>query len=787
MGQNDHGFFPVAPPPMASGSDWIHARESGMTDRETPRANPAAMAVMYGLGLAAVTIGGSRLVHNQALRQQILDGGVALAAVIVVVGALVGSWVHSRRTTLVRIADGLEAVMHLDTSQPGGGVKASRWRGSRPRRPTRLVITYRSGFNDRDVKARGEVADILRTRLGADVDLQWSPARTRIEVRADVTGRPAVLLSPTAPEPLDQQGQLRARALSVAQSVLGPTTDLVEAIWDKQGTLTSLEFSYATTSRDTSPAFRQRLLSQVDAKLPGDWIDQWDMDHDHVTFRQRPPFPRDVRFPLDRALTYAELPYAVDSAGVIESWTLGSKHPHALAVGPTGTGKTIYIRNLITAASLLGIPVIICDPKRVEYLDFKDWPNVLLVTDPAEIAATIGRVHSEMNLRYNLIESGDAKKGGFGKILFILDEYYVFKTLMASVWAEIKAADSDLKGSLHPCFGQFSQLAVLARTAEAHMVIGIQRPDAEFLTGVVRDSLRNRISLGQLGREAATMMWENPRTGTNIPSIQGRATAVTGHGPAEVQVLRLITPSDTDVYDAEDAAVWGNIVRRVHSVPLNADVADILARIGTGRRNDPLAKRPAPADAVPTSGAGSAAPSPTRAGVLAPTRADALAPGDTVVLDGSTALVEEAGEGESGIDLVLLQDGATRFLTLAPDTEVHVLDDDSDSSAPVDLPPAAPLPVTPAAPATGTGPQVQSRNEDEDWGASLEAVPAYSLEPGDTVMIEDPTGIPELVQIDDVVDDGEGGVELSYQSLEDGAPGTIAMDGDTRLQRRTTS
>ena len=766
-----------------------------MTDREAPRAHPAAMAVMYGLGLAAVAIGGSRLVHTQPLRQRLLDGGVALAAVIVVLGALVGSWVHSRRTTLARIADGLEPVMHLETSLPGGGIKASRWRGSRPRRPSRLVITYRSGFNDRDTKIRGEVADILRTRLGTDVDLQWSPARTRIEVRAAITGRPAVLLSPQAPEPLDQQGQLRARALAVAQSVLGPATELVDAVWDAEDTLTSLEFSYATTSRDTSPVFRQRVLAQIDAKLPGDWIDHWDMDHDRVMFRPRPPFPRDVRFPLDRALTYGELPFAVDSDGRIESWTLGSRHPHALAVGATGTGKTIYIRNLIVAASLLGIPVIVCDPKLVEYLDFEDWPTVLLVTDPAEIARTILRAHDEMMLRYQLIKSGEARKGGFGKVLFILDEYYVFKTRRASVWEEMKAGDTSLKGPLHPCFRRFSDLAVLARTAELHMVIGIQRPDAEFLTGVVRDSLRNRISLGQLGREAATMMWDNPRTGTNIPSVQGRATAVTSHGPAEVQVLRTITPGDTDVYNADDAIVWEAIVRRVMALELPADVANILARIGTGSPRDPLAKRSVPTGSIPAAAA-SAGPAPVP-NALAPTRADVLAPGDTIVMDGRTALVEEAGEGESGIDLVLLQDGTTRFLTLAPDTEVQVLDDDSEPSAPV-LPAqpvrtgpsaaaaAAAVPVPAAGTDTGSTSPADNQEDDEDWGVKLEPVPADSLEPGDVVVIEDATGIPELVRVDDVVDDGEGGVELSYQSLEDGEAGTIEMDGDTRLQRRST-
>jgi hypothetical protein len=105
--------------------------------------------------------------------------------------------------------------------------------------------------------------------------------------------------------------------------------------------------------------------------------------------------------------------------------------------------------------------------------------------------------------------------------------------------------------------------------------------------------------------------------------------------------MRTITPSDNDVYDADDATVWEAIVRRVMALELPADIADVLARIGAGRPNDPLAKSPAPAGSIPTTAA-SAGPSPACADALAPTCADALARDDTIVLEGRTVLVEEA-------------------------------------------------------------------------------------------------------------------------------------------------
>jgi hypothetical protein len=646
------------------------------------------------------------------------------------------------------------------------------------------------------------------------VHVAWSPARARIEVRADVAGQPLPFATGTAPV-LDDRGQLQARAAAVAQSVLGPTAELVHTDWDPDGAPVALEFTYATTSRDTSPVFRQRVLAQIDAKLPGDWRDIWDMDHDRVRFEVRAPFPRDIRFPLDRPLAYPELPYAVTEDNRIESWRLGSTNPHALVVGATGTGKTVYIRNLIVAASLLGMPVVICDPKRVEFLDFQDWPNVLLLTDPLDIASGITGGFHEMTARYDTIVAGNARKGSFPKILFVLDEYFVFQTLMGAVWAQMRAADSTLKGREHPCFGHWSQMTVLSRTADFHQVLGIQRPDAQFLTGIVRDSLRNRLSMGPLGREAATMMWDSTRIGTRLPNVQGRATATTSRGPAEVQILRLLAPSD-DGYDQDDARVWNEIVRRVHALDWPSDVTEVLDRIRPHAATVAIVKTTGPASASATSSrpgkpspqtpapAAPAAPrsaGPASAGT-AQLPAEDLAPGDVIVLAGEQpALVEEVLETDDGIEVVcrLQSTDTTRTLVLLPGSTVRVRDDDTPAPAPTPpdadtrtRPAAKTAAATPAAVADAVvaPPDLPAVDDDQDDAAPgparLERVPAYALEPGDTVYLEDATGIPELVRVDDVTDNGDDSVDLTYQSLESDDAGVTTLDGDTSVQRRRT-
>jgi hypothetical protein len=189
--------------------------------------------------------------------------------------------------------------------------------------------------------------------------------------------------------------------------------------------------------------------------------------------------------------------------------------------------------------------------------------GIEVIVEPGQIAAAITRAHDEMMRRYDLIKRRLAKKDTFARMLFILDEFFIFKEAIDEIWAEMKAEDKTLKGREHPCISKWKRMVVLARTALMHMVIGIQRPDAQFLTGLARDSFRKRISLDRATPEAARMMWGDSYTGTDLPSIQGRAITSTEDAAAEVQVLRLLTPSDEGAYDAEDQAVWEELVRRM--------------------------------------------------------------------------------------------------------------------------------------------------------------------------------------------------------------------------------
>lgn len=82
-----------------------------------------------------------------------------------------------------------------------------------------------------------------------------------------------------------------------------------------------------------------------------------------------------------------------------------------------------------------------------------------------------------------------------------------------------------------------ASLARKGRTARIHVIMGTQRPDADFLGGEMRDNFASRMSLGRLSPQGAMMMWEAAYIGVSVPrGIPGRGTAVDDDDlPVEVQ------------------------------------------------------------------------------------------------------------------------------------------------------------------------------------------------------------------------------------------------------------
>ncbi|MDI3390173.1 FtsK/SpoIIIE domain-containing protein [Streptomyces sp. B-S-A8] len=673
---------------------------------------PLVAAGFYGVGVAIIAIAAARLLNIP----QLATYGLAVALAVLLIGGGAGYLVDRRARPVRNLHAALLPKFGPEFQRDA--IKVGKYRSGRP---TRVVIEYPSVFNEREEKARKEVRDIIAARLGGAGDATWDTVRRRLVVTLDNVAATPLIHDSDSPttDVLDDtpsRAATRDRATGVLQNVLGATAKVdVEFHDDGDGDSEHLPVGvtvrYPATRHDVSPRFRQAVLTQVDSKVDnetGAWRDIWDLKNNVVKFQPRPAFPRNAPYPLDRPLQKNALPYAVNE-NEVQEWVLGSRHPHKLVVGPTGSGKTVLIRNLAISAAMQGIPVVLCDPKRIEYRELATFPGILLVTRIQDISYAILQASDLMHERYNLIEAGLVEEGTFNKILVIVDEFIIFKDLVNKEWkagfAEDETGKPKPRKGEDPSIDALSNMGYLARSADVHLVIGMQRPDAAILTGPLRDQLRKRTALDQHSVETAKMMWGDGRMGTTLPSIQGRGLSETGSGPEEIQVLRCLPPG-TKGHNTHDAVMWEEVTRRASDPALWQDVE--------------------------------------------------LPP-----------FFEELEERRlNAIEAIKARYGGQQLPGVSMDKPA--LD-------------AAPEPddvvEEPAAPAPGVADEPQS---------TLEQVSPYELQAGDQIMVEDDTGIPEIVEVTDIhfgAEDGEETITVDYDSTENSTKGVLHLDPDTDVDR----
>lgn len=202
------------------------------------------------------------------------------------------------------------------------------------------------------------------------------------------------------------------------------------------------------------------------------------------------------------------------------------------------THNTSMAHALLGQITRYGWPVWVLDAKRVEFLDFRTWPNVQVVAGgiPQQVAL-VRRAWELMEYRYQLIEDGKATVEDFEPLVVFLDEFAEFRSNLVEWYAQIKVKGDPTRP---PTLAEVASLARKARTARIHLVLSTQRPDVEFLGGEMRDNFGFRMSMGRLSPQGAMMMWENPAVGVSLPrACTGRATATHEDGrPVEVQCYR---------------------------------------------------------------------------------------------------------------------------------------------------------------------------------------------------------------------------------------------------------
>lgn len=501
------------------------SRASEVAAQARPLAAPAA---------AAVATGGSLWLVGDLMT----DPGPTHLAATAIAGGLLATSVARERSN--QRLDLVKVLARTISPQAGESkIRARRWEGRWVGTPGRLVISY-----DPRVDSAGEwpskVIKAISTRLQRDYRLVSHDSRRH---RLVLELLPPRLTPEEQPVP-----ELASRLEELVRALFGEGAKH-SATWDARQ-LVACDVKHKIGLR-VSPhvLVRARMEQTVQAMLPGRWRAKWDLEADSVRFELRPPFPKTLVRSFEDPVE-AVLPYARDEDGEEIVWDMrsGSGTPHYLITGRTGTGKTVTLRTLVMEACRRAFEVWICDPKRIEFIGLKAWPNVGLhaSTVPAIVAA-IHQTRLEMERRYALIEDGKANPEDFPRLLLLIDEYRYLYGIVNAWWDAVKPSG----GKLCPIFEEVFLIASLGRSAGIHLMIGTQRPDADWLGGDVRDQFGARMSMGRLSAEAARMMWGAHHVGVTVPLMTpGRGTSVDKNGkPVECQAYW--TPDPTKASDAD--------------------------------------------------------------------------------------------------------------------------------------------------------------------------------------------------------------------------------------------
>ena len=197
-----------------------------------------------------------------------------------------------------------------------------------------------------------------------------------------------------------------------------------------------------------------------------------------------------------------------DVGGQVCTYDIG-KMPHLLVAGATGSGKSIFIHNLLFSilfrASPQEVKFILIDPKRVELTHYQDIPHLLtpVVTDMDKASSVFKWAVAEMENRYKKFEQervmnidGYNEKAGFQSMPYII--------IIVDEFAEIMVRDpSGVEKSV-------VRIAQLARATGIHLVLALQRPTTNVITGLIKANIPSRVAFNVTSNVDSRVIIDQP-------------------------------------------------------------------------------------------------------------------------------------------------------------------------------------------------------------------------------------------------------------------------------------
>jgi len=157
---------------------------------------------------------------------------------------------------------------------------------------------------------------------------------------------------------------------------------------------------------------------------------------------------------------------------------------NTLIVGTIGSGKSTITHGIIRY--MKGLPekayAVYIDPKRVEYMEYRNDPNTLwYAASPEDIYDVLLRCYDLMNLRLERASSKGLKATDEPNVYIFVDEMtLLMKSKGRKEYANI-----------------FSDICILGRAARIHLILCAQNATQKDIPATIRDNMVNIVCLHQ--------------------------------------------------------------------------------------------------------------------------------------------------------------------------------------------------------------------------------------------------------------------------------------------------
>ncbi|RKM59531.1 DNA translocase FtsK [Butyrivibrio sp. XB500-5] len=209
-----------------------------------------------------------------------------------------------------------------------------------------------------------------------------------------------------------------------------------------------------------------------------------------------------------------------------------AKTPHLLVAGTTGSGKSIFLNDIIMSILLNKTPeevqLMMVDPKRVEFGAYNGIPHLSkpVIYDIREAVNAVKWLDAEMVVRYNTFVKYNAKDidaynmaadedNKSPRIVMIIDEYMELMYQPESEFEEL-----------------IQRISRMARASGIHLVLATQRPSKDVITSNIKANIPCRASFTVVDwRESKTIL---DRTGAE--KLLGNGDMLYSEGSAAIPV-----------------------------------------------------------------------------------------------------------------------------------------------------------------------------------------------------------------------------------------------------------